>query len=767
VAGKISKLAWCMIVKPTDEESVLLDRCLGYLDGYVDKFFITITGDNEKCDAVAKKYKSDISHIDWKNDFAEARNFNFSQVPPEYSFLGWCDTDDILKGAEHLPKVVEKMKEQAADCGVMFYLYDFKDGECTVKHLKTRIVKNDGCVKWEGRVHEDFINTREIESYFIKEIEVLHLADEKRSKASAERNLDIAKEALKDNPDARSYYLMANAEWGMGRPDKTVEWFKKFVKVSGSDEEKYQAYLTLGELDENRDYYFKAMELRPTYPNAYFQLGDSLRKDRRFEQALNFFEIGLQLPKPDMTKIVHNPRDFDYNPLMQMMDIYLETGEYQKAMKILDELKRLFPKDKEIVQKARVFNEVFEITKKVEKATSDILQIKDKKKLRKYFDKMEPSVRQHPKMCAAHNANFVKEESSGKDLVFYCSYTSKVWNPDVAMKDGIGGSEEAVINLAKGLKDYNVTVYNNCGEAKVYDGVQYRPFWEWNPKDKQDITIIWRHPKPLDIPINSTKIFIDLHDVLPKEEFTPERLAKIDKIFVKSKAHRGLFPNVPDEKIVVIPNGVDSSQFEKKVQKNQCVILNTSSPDRHLDATLDIFEELIRRQPDKPWKLAWYYGWSVYDGVQEDNPEMMKWKDDMMARFNTLVAEGRAEGGYMINHREIAKKYLEAGIFLYPTQFFEIHCISAVKAQLAGCKCITSDFAALNETVEYGRKIHTDGKRWKDKENTFGDSENKEAYLDAILLSGYARYQKGSESWAEETYNWDNIVSQWQKLLEI
>ena len=755
-------ISLCIICAPTDEEAKLLDRCLSYVSPFVGEICLTVTGQNKKCEEVGKKYKAKVSHFEWVNDFAKARNFNFAQATGEFVF--WCDADDCVKGAEHLPKVIEKMKEGAIDCGVMFYLYDFNNGDCTVKHLKTRIVKNDGCVEWVGKVHEDFKNNREIESTFIKEIEILHLTSGERAKVNAKRNLEIAKQSLVDEPsDARNYYLMGNAHWGLGNVEKAIEWFKKFVKVSGSDEEKYQAYMVLGEIAEDRDYFFKGMELRPIYPEAYFKLGASLGKDRRFEQALNFFEIGLQLPKPDMTKIVHNPRDYDYNPLMHMMDIYLETGEYQKAMKILDELKRLFPKDKEIVQKAKVFNDVFEITKKVEKATSDILQIKDKGKLKRYFDKMDADVRQHPKMCAAYNASFVKETSSGKDLVYYCSYTSKVWNPDIAMKDGIGGSEEAVINLSKGLaKDWNVTVYCNCGTAKVYDGVQYKPFWEWNPKDKQDATILWRHPKPVDIKINSDKIYLDLHDVLPKEEFTPERLAKIDKIFVKSQAHRKLFPNVPDEKIAIIPNGVSPELFEEKVEKNPYLILNTSSPDRHLDATLDIFEELIKRS-DKPWKLAWYYGWEVFSGVQSENKEMMQWKDKMTERFNLLVAEGRAEGGFMINHKEIARKYLEAGVFCYPTEFMEIFCISSLKAQLAGCICITSDAGALGEVAQYGAKFHTDMKKWG-VENTFGDTENKEKYLDALMNPPKVDIEK-MKKWARDFGNWDGVVELWHKHL--
>ena len=273
------------------------------------------------------------------------------------------------------------------------------------------------------------------------------------------------------------------------------------------------------------------------------------------------------------------------------------------------------------------------------------------------------------------------------------------------------------------------------------------------------MTILWRHPRPVDHELNSDKIFLDLHDVLPKGEFTEERLRKIDRIFVKTKAHRELFPNVPDEKFSIIPNGIDVSMFKKKVKRNPYLILNTSSADRHLEATLDIFEELIKKS-DKPWKLAWYYGWGVYDATHANNPDMMAYKERCMKRFNKLVSEGRAEGGMMIGHEDIAKKYLEAGVFLYPTDFYEIHCISAAKAQAAGCACVTSDWAALDETIKYGKKIYTDGVRWM-KENTFGVYDKR--YVDAILS---AKPDERQSEWAEKTFNWDKIGKKWNKEIK-
>src|SRR5438105_6186006 len=87
------------------------------------------------------------------------------------------------------------------------------------------------------------------------------------------------------------------------------------------------------------------------------------------------------------------------------------------------------------------------------------------------------------------NKKYLKRTSSGKDLVIYCGHTEHQWSPAAS---GYGGSEEAVIHLSRELAKlgWNVTVYNNCGHKPVADGdVVYRPFWDFNPRDKQDVAV--------------------------------------------------------------------------------------------------------------------------------------------------------------------------------------------------------------------------------------------------------------------------------------
>ena len=158
----MSKIALALIVKGTDDEALLLDRCLDNVSPYVGGIFITSTykdKPNKKVDEVCKKYGANVSYFKWENNFAKARNFNFSQVPKEYEYIMWCDADDMWRGLEKLRGIIDDNK--SVDAFAFWYLYDFDNYKNpTVVHKKTQIVRNDGCVEWAGALHEDFKENR-------------------------------------------------------------------------------------------------------------------------------------------------------------------------------------------------------------------------------------------------------------------------------------------------------------------------------------------------------------------------------------------------------------------------------------------------------------------------------------------------------------------------------------------------------------------------------------------------------------------------------
>ena len=768
-------LGLAMIVNNTDEEAKLLDRCLASITDFVDNVYVTITGTNKNCEDVAKKYNAHISHFNWVNDFSKARNFNFSQVKDDYIF--WLDADDVVEEGKQLKKIIEKL---GADALVLDYWYDFdKYGENIVRHKKTRVIPNDKTWEWRGNIHEDLFCKRITEAVENKEVKILHKTFDVRSKKAAQRNLDIAVIGKKEHPDDPKYdFDTANAKIMLGQLRGAIIDFDRFIKNSGSIEEIYLARLrqaeclsNLGSLNEALTCYLYAIGLRPLYPDAYFGLAKIYFTKKEYLFAEDMILTGLEKPIPEYDMIVWNPRDYDYNPLMLLAKTYFMSAKINKSYAVLSRLFRMFPKDKRAEKYFKEMEAIKENLDTVDKVVKKIGKIKNKKKILKEINKLSIDLRSHPKICFIKNNLFIKKKSSGKDLVYFCGQSSEAWTPETAKKKGIGGSEEHVINITRELAKlgWNVTVYNNCGtKEQEFDGVKYKPWWEFNLRDKQDVCILWRSPMLCDHEINSDKVIIDLHDVISADEFIPRRVEKIDKIIVKSNWQRGLFPKVADDKFKILDNCFDLNEYLGECKNDPKTMIYTSSPDRGLNAFLDIYGEVKKQIPDV--NAIARYGWGVFDVHYADNPTMLEWKKKLVNRLDAFGIDFSR-----ISHNEIAEKYQQAGIWLYPSEFAEIHCITAIKAQAAGAIPITTDFAALDETVEYGFKWRSNKgyDNWcaNDKFDFGLDSKKlKKQMADKIiyLIKHPEKQTKIREEMVKNTlnkYSAKDIAGTWNKML--
>ena len=371
------------------------------------------------------------------------------------------------------------------------------------------------------------------------------------------------------------------------------------------------------------------------------------------------------------------------------------------------------------------------------------------------------------------NPNPSKHASSGRDLVFYCGPVTETWNPDTVKATGIGGSEEAVLWLSRLFhhRGWNVTVYANCGlEEKNYEGVSWKPYWLWNYRDKQNVTILWRYPRLADYDINSDRIILDLHDVIPESEFTASRLQRIHRIFVKSRFHRSLYPAIPDDKFSIVPNGIDAQLFDTAATaRDPHLLINTSSADRSLETFLDCFEQIKLQVPHA--KAEWAYGWGVWDAVRASNLSLMQWKAAMQVRMRQL---GVAERG-RISYTEVARLYLRANIFAYPSEMAEIDCISLSKAMAAGAIPVTTDFAAMGEKSGHGG-IFIPSTKTKDNwiqpgqfQVDMTDPEQKAQFVAAAVdLLRHPPAESARDSmrqWARSTFDWNTVADAWHGAL--
>ena len=498
----------------------------------------------------------------------------------------------------------------------------------------------------------------------------------------------------------------------------------------------------------------RAIQVNPGYAEAYSNRGSVLHALQRYQAALESCDKAIAL-KPDYADAYSNRG----NALQAL-------GQYEAALQSCDRAIALKPNYPE------AYNNRGNALRALERYQAAV-------------DSYDKAIVLKPDYADAYsnrgnalqalnlgNENFAKTESGGKDLVFYCGQTVEIWNPQTARTEGIGGSEEAVVWLSRLLHErgWNVSVYASCGEEeKDYDGVSWKPYWMWNYRDKQNVTVIWRYPHVAKYEINSDKVIVDLHDVLSDEWFPVDILQKIHKIFVKSTFHRSLFPHIPDEKFVIVPNGIDTKLFQGAGTRDPLLLINTSSADRSLEAFLDCFEEIRKQVPFA--KAQWAYGWGVWDAVHSSDPQKMAWKVAMQERMKQLGVEERGR----ISPGEIAELYHAANIFAYPSEMAEIDCISLSKAMAAGAIPITTDFAAMGEKSQHGG-VFIPSKKTKDDwaqpyqfHFEMTDPEQKKQFIQeavSILLNPPGEQaREPMREWARSTFDWNTVADAWNEAL--
>lgn len=177
-----------------------------------------------------------------------------------------------------------------------------------------------------------------------------------------------------------------------------------------------------------------------------------------------------------------------------------------------------------------------------------------------------------------------------------------------------------------------------------------------------------------------------------------------------------------------------------------------SSYDRGLECLLEMWPEIRRRVPEATLDI--YYGWGTFDDLNRKRPQLMKWKWQMIKKLHDLGDMGVTEHG-RVSHEELAKVMKETKVWVYPTEFPEIHCITALKAQEAGCYPVVTKVAALAETVKTGSfVIHDDIYTNKKARAEFIDEAVKALKEDHKVLP------VPNSDWSDVATKWSEVLSE-------
>lgn len=643
-----------------------IERFLRSFLPVVDHVYLTDTGSTDKTVEIAQKIAGDkitVKHFKWIQDFSAARNFCAEGVKEDY--ILWADLDDELSDAAAFMAWRQNLMG-SADMWLATYNYALnQEGKPVISFARERVYKNEPRFAWKYFLHEGVNCAQSFNAQFASTWAINHLRTPEDLEKDKGRNLQVFEHHLAESSeiDARMQYYYGKELFEAGKQDEAL---KSLLKANSNPALEihdrtlaiqYACFILL-----NKKEYIQCINLAmsglliaPQRAEFFVCIGDCYLQMGQMREAHPWFEAAKKCvasPDKGFTGFIYqNKEAYGVYPMNQIARIYAHLGEFDLAIK-----------------------EALDAFEKFKSPESEIIAIEcEKAKVMSRGYKVAPA-------C--------------DDIVFTCPGGLYEWDERIYREKGIGGSETAAVEMAANLKkltNRRVIVFNERAKEFVAEsGVIYKPVSEvaeYFYKNKPALHIASRH----NFKFTNAKTLAWSHDIIiPGAETNPENY---DHFLALSNYHAGFVTNVvgvPKDKVVVTRNGIDPSKFEpmlKKLKKNPLKIIYVSSPDRGLERAIGVCE-VVRTH--YPVELHVFYG-------LENLKKLGKHQD--VARYEAIMNQPWIHYHGNVKQADLSKHYEDAAIWLYPTNFTETFCISALETVLCGVYPVVRNYGALPDTL--------------------------------------------------------------------
>jgi glycosyltransferase involved in cell wall biosynthesis len=405
-----AKISLGMIVR---NEGRTLRECLESVAPFVDEIVIGLGGvSDDDTEAIAREFTDKIIPIEWNNNFSDARNIVLDAVTGDY-FL-WLDGDDTIVGGHLLRSYIERFPNVGAF--YMGYDYGRDEHDQTVCYLiRERLVAlyegqpNRGW-RWIQPVHEVLDSTVPVDIMKVDDIVVVH--HKPPDKHSPMRNLEILYEQLAEsepNPDPRVLIYIGNELSIRGSQHEAIQYWKRFLKFSQWDQERYQTlhkiaavYRVLGDTDRAIEYDLKAMEVLPSWPDAYFGLAETYYLLKNYAAVIEWTRIGSEKEVPQ-TGLIINPLDYSYKPAVILGLAHTALSDYDLAIKMFEQAYEVKPEETIKAQILVLKNELNlgSVVKSFLRLREHLGRTDQWMKVRQLFDALPKEIQEHPDIVDA------------------------------------------------------------------------------------------------------------------------------------------------------------------------------------------------------------------------------------------------------------------------------------------------------------------------------------------------------------------------------
>jgi len=638
----------------------------------------------------------------------------------------------VLHGGEKLRKILSK-SNKSSYCINIGYL---KEKILTSYYYSLRIVKSSENLRYRSKVHE-YILDDNTEHIRVKDIFIDDLGDNEhsvRSKNRYRRDIEFLLEEDIETPNNPRTLMYLGKTYSLLKEfDKANEYYKKMQEIPDINREyEFVAYYEYACIDHSEisvdqgEFRKRMMFLQKKFPERaepFYKLCALLYENannmtNNYTTIVKIMDKLIDFKKPELYLTMLDTHIYDYYIPYLYIDTNLKVGNFDKAIQKLRDMLNIYPYDQPLL---------------------------------------------NIKYAVCDKSNYrIEELSRGRTLVIHTGALGWVWNPNNNLK--ISGSEYMAINMAKEFTKlgYRTLIFgsfedeeNGVNYQGIYDGIQYidyKFFEEFCSKYVIDYLIISRFVCNLIYYENILNVYLWVHDILPQMSNCPvlqSHAVKFKGFIVLSKWQKDYVlthTGVPESMMILSRNAIYSERFlDYNIdQKIPYRFIYSSDAYRGLNHLIDMMPDIKQKYPETTLVI-----YTRLEHIEENTMQKIKSMD--YVSLNSRVSQDK-----------IKDEYLKSDVWLYPTDFSETYCITALEAMAAGCLVASVKYAGLADTV---------GDRGVMCESPITDEKNKKELLRKLFFvmdrpDIKKRYVDKAREWAmSQTYY--NLAIEWIKMFKM
>ena len=612
------------------------------------------------------------------------------------------------------------------------------------EYVSNRIVKTDRNLRYIYKIHE-VINNHNNKNVIVP-INKSSILDyrcdymETRTMNRKPYDIQLLFEELEEDPDdPRHLYYLGQTYNVIGQHEKAYEYFIKRVEHpnEGFLQEKIDA---LFEAARNANFklnkpwsvceslYLKSYEMDKTRPDSLYFLGIHYNQVNNYEKAFFYFKEAFRVGYP-----IH--RQYSLKP----------TLSFHFLPKFLPLLCYMFEDFSLGLRATTLF---------LQNNKPDADQYVVMVSWHKIFEnlvKMPPIVMN----WASTSTSF----GTKPYLCFVADGGFEPWTGHDILTKGVGGSETYIIEMARHIQKqgtFQVIVFCNCSKDSFFEDVAYyhlSQYFSFVRENHVHTCIVSRFSEYLPVAFKSRveNVYLVLHDLTPSGCVIPID-PKLKKIFCLTEWHvEYMSCQFSQLKHLLTPfyYGIDVEKFgsnnpNAETKKVPYKFIYSSFPNRGLLQLLKMWHRIYSAESRATLHIySDVNGKWVNSVAGEDMAKIRKLLDLYVNKMNVYYH------GW-VSKKELADAWLTADIWFYPCTFAETFCLTALEAALTKTFAITSNLAALNNTV-HNRGILIPG------DPTTEAWQN--AALTAVLSHMTSSFSQKKKELVEQNYQWAKQMS--------